>query len=131
MHNRLVIWLTILFSLAVCQTQAQQQVDLSTQNVCGWSKEVTQKTVSTFAPGEDDSVRIYVREICKREALDYSFGVAAANVDNVIATIDNGQRYIYYSRAFFESLPNHWYKLAILAHEIGHHINNNITGSGE
>lgn len=129
MHKRLLIWMGIFFSLATCQ--AQEQVDLGTKNVCGWSKEVTQKTVWTFATGEDDSVRIYVREICKREALDYSFGVVAANVDNVIATIDNGQRYIYYSRAFFESLSNHWYKLAILAHEIGHHINNNVTGSDE
>lgn len=67
-----------------------------------------------------------VKMICDATVIQQNFVVQRSNVDNALATIDaNGNRVIYYSEAFFQTLNNKAYEIAILAHEIGHHLNNN------
>jgi len=49
-----------------------------------------------------------------------------SNINNAAATSYKGIRYILYDKEFMQSInskTNNWSSLAILAHEIGHHIN--------
>jgi hypothetical protein len=52
---------------------------------------------------------------------------ACSNINNAIAAVYKGQRYILYDRDFMNSLTagsnKYWSNMFILAHEIGHHIN--------
>ena len=52
---------------------------------------------------------------------------ACSNINNAVAAVYKGQRYILYDREFMNSLTagsnKYWSNMFILAHEIGHHIN--------
>ncbi len=52
---------------------------------------------------------------------------ACSNINNAVAAVYKGQRYILYDREFMNSLSNgtskYWTNMFILAHEVGHHIN--------
>jgi tetratricopeptide (TPR) repeat protein len=48
------------------------------------------------------------------------------NINNALAVVDNGIRYILYDPEFLYSISNnskYWGNMSILAHEVGHHIN--------
>ena len=54
------------------------------------------------------------------------------NINNAIAIIDDGMRYILYDPEFVNSISdtsNYWANMSILAHEVGHHINGHTLGS--
>ena len=52
---------------------------------------------------------------------------ACSNINNAVAAVYKGQRYILYDRDFMNSLSagsnKYWSNMFILAHEVGHHIN--------
>jgi len=52
---------------------------------------------------------------------------ACSNINNAVAAVYKGQRYILYDRDFMKSLTagsnKYWSNMFILAHEVGHHIN--------
>ena len=52
---------------------------------------------------------------------------ACSNINNAVAAVYKGQRYILYDRDFMNSLTagsnQYWSNMFILAHEVGHHIN--------
>ena len=52
---------------------------------------------------------------------------ACSNINNAVAAVYKGQRYILYDRVFMNSLTagsnQYWSNMFILAHEMGHHIN--------
>jgi len=53
------------------------------------------------------------------------------NINNALATIDDGIRYILYDPEFLNSISNnskYWGNMSILAHEVGHHINGHTLG---
>ena len=73
----------------------------------------------------------YVKRICDAAFIEPNFKVLRANVDNAIAANDsNNNRIIFYSEVFFNSLSNESYKIAILAHEIGHFVLHPYIGKG-
>lgn len=48
------------------------------------------------------------------------------NINNALAVIDDGMRYILYDPEFINSISqtsDYWANMSILAHEVGHHIN--------
>jgi len=48
------------------------------------------------------------------------------NINNAVALVDDGIRYIIYDPVFINSISNdsnYWSNMSILAHEVGHHIN--------
>src|SRR5205085_1311589 len=92
--------------------------------LCGWNEQSTRSEIYEWETAPDNKVREYVDQICKLAVIEPNFIIKRANVDNALATIDDdNNRIIYYNPAFFQSLTSEWFKLAILAHEIGHHIN--------
>ena len=51
------------------------------------------------------------------------------NINNALATINEGIRYILYDPEFLNSISNnskYWGNMSILAHEVGHHINGHV-----
>ena len=63
-----------------------------------------------------------------------NFELKEANVLNIEAKISHRKRYILYNPAYITSLNNttkdKWSVLALLAHEIGHHINGHTVRKG-
>jgi tetratricopeptide (TPR) repeat protein len=58
--------------------------------------------------------------------------VPCESINNALATIDDGIRYILYDPKFLTSISNntkYWGNMSILAHEVGHHINGHTLGS--
>ena len=54
------------------------------------------------------------------------------NINNALAIIDDGIRYILYDPEFLTSISNnskYWGNMSILAHEVGHHINGHTLGT--
>lgn len=54
------------------------------------------------------------------------------NINNALAIVDNGIRYILYDPEFLNSITNnskYWGNMSILAHEVGHHINGHTLSS--
>lgn len=72
-----------------------------------------------------DSVELMVNEILQNtgKADVKNFELIASNVRSVMAVTDAGKRYLLYSRRHFIENTDLTYRYAILAHEIGHHIN--------
>ena len=52
---------------------------------------------------------------------------ACSNINNAVAAVFKGKRYVLYDREFMNSLTRgankYWANMFILAHEIGHHVN--------
>jgi len=54
------------------------------------------------------------------------------NINNALAIINDGMRYILYDPEFINSISetsNYWANMSILAHEVGHHINGHTLGA--
>lgn len=96
---------------------------------------------STFA-GEPDPInfatpteaKAVIQEILNAAGVKTSFEVRAANIPNAAAATLNGKRYILYNPYFLAAIQkytgsNRWVPISILAHEIGHHVqqHNNTT----
>jgi hypothetical protein len=70
-----------------------------------------------------------ITKICSSVALASNFTLKAVNAPgmNALAEIDGTDRFIIYDRTFMSSVsPNNmqtWPALAVIAHEIGHHLN--------
>jgi hypothetical protein len=71
-------------------------------------------------------------EIMHVIGLQPNFELKAANVKNIEAVISHRKRYIYYNPAFINQVSSldHWGTLALLAHEIGHHLNGHTLKKG-
>ncbi len=67
--------------------------------------------------------------------LQPKFQIRSANIPNAAAVVSSGQRYILYNPNFITSIEKatrtKWASIAILAHEIGHHLNGHtLLGAG-
>jgi len=108
---------------------SQRKVRLQ-YTVCAFNKPL--ETDEIYEWDATNQVLEYVNKICSAAYIVPNFKVIRASVDNAIATIDsNNNRVIYYSQAFFQSLQNETHKMAILAHEIGHFVNNHTFSKND
>lgn len=78
-----------------------------------------------------DDINLQARRIIQTivgvVGLKSNFEIRAAKIPNAAAVVFNGKRYILYNPRFIAVLDKaagkHWPSIAILAHEIGHHLN--------
>nr|WP_321237216.1 hypothetical protein [uncultured Psychroserpens sp.] len=72
-----------------------------------------------------------VSDICNRLNIQY-INTYAGNVGNACASNYQGMPIITYSSQFMNYLAskNSWAPISVLAHEVGHHINNDISWYG-
>ena len=80
--------------------------------------------IYTFASDQEANDKLAL--LMRFTGLPANFIVRAANVDNAIAEIRDGERYIFYSQQFMQNTDvetnTTWASVSILAHEIGHHL---------
>ena len=87
-------------------------------------------TVLTKIPG----IQELFHEVLNATGLQSNFELKQANVLNIEASISHRKRYILYNPSYIESLKNvtkdKWPVMALLAHEIGHHLNGHTIRKG-
>jgi hypothetical protein len=75
-----------------------------------------------------------LREIINATGLHTSFELKEANVLNIESSISHRKRYILYNPTYITSLntisKNRWAVMALLAHEVGHHLNGHTIRKG-
>lgn len=107
-----------------------QPVSFKIKRSCSFDDVEPSSNTYLFDPS-DDANRI-VSEIVDALGLTPNFLVRAAGVRNAVATVQGDQRYILYSTTFLEKFKGdestRWAAYAVLAHEIGHHLNHDNFG---
>lgn len=92
---------------------------------CNYSDAKGERVVKTYAP-DRQGLRA-VADVLSESGLKANFKVLAGDVPNASAFINDGERVIVYSNAWMqkltESAQSKWAIYAVLAHEIGHHLN--------
>lgn len=72
-----------------------------------------------------------IASIMEYAGLPQNFTIYRGNIDNALATVVNNQRLIIYNKDLFAAMDamssSYWTSLFIIAHEIGHHLANNIS----
>lgn len=72
-----------------------------------------------------------IQSIMEYAGLPQNFKIYRGNIDNALATVVDNQRLIIYNKDLFTTLDelssSYWASLFIIAHEIGHHLANNIS----
>lgn len=75
-----------------------------------------------------------LQQIFKVIGVDEGFELKEANVLNIEAKIFHKKRYILFNPSFIKSLSNitkdNWSVVALLAHEVGHHLNGHTMHRG-
>lgn len=94
-------------------------------NLTGTNKKVPDLTMADFNKPED--AQKIVIEIMNAVGLKPNFILKPAKVTNIEASVSKHQRYILYNPEFISWINNtckdQWTAIALLAHEIGHHLN--------
>ncbi len=101
--------------------------------VCSYYGEPVSMPISIINSSADAMKAI--RSITDVVGLEPNFELKQANIPNAAAIIINNKRYILYNPAFISRINNasgdKWAAIAILAHEIGHHLDGHtLSGTG-
>jgi len=99
---------------------------ITVKHSCSFDGEETDQEFYTFnASNEADQI---VGKIVNAFSLSKNFVVKSADCKNALATIEGRQRYILYNTSFLEDFKKDaktkWAAYCVMAHEIGHHLNN-------
>jgi hypothetical protein len=126
---------TLLLAVALsCSILTQEALNLKPETMCGFSGEVSviPGDLRRFPP--DAETRAAVDKIMKYTSLTINFELVAANVPNAEAGMDGNERIIAYNQSFMREIARqtgtNWAATSILAHEIGHHLNQHTFGKG-
>jgi len=112
--------LGLLLLTAVClPLSAQTLLEITTDRSCNYSGTAMDAELYRFP--EDAKADSLIRRITAHVGITPEFEWVQTNVENAAAVLDNGKRYLLYSLDFLEK-SNDLEKVAVLAHEIGHHV---------
>jgi hypothetical protein len=90
-------------------------------------------------PGDTSLMKVTVmhemlQQIVAATGLQTEFELKEANVLNIEASISHRKRYILYNPTYISTLnkitKNKWAVMALLAHEVGHHLNGHTIRKG-
>jgi tetratricopeptide (TPR) repeat protein len=125
MIKKRLFHLIAFFTLAI-STQTHAQTVLHIKNGCHFDGDETPKDIYGYDASKE-AVDIISR-ITAAIGLEQNYTIRAANVSNALASTEGGQRYILYNTTFLENFKRDaqtkWAAYCVLAHEIGHHLNN-------
>ena len=101
--------------------------------ICSYYGEPISSNIAGFASSSEAVGAIAT--IIDAVGLQPKFQIRSANIPNAAAVVSAGQRYILYNPTFISSIEKatktKWASIAILAHEIGHHLNGHtLLGAG-
>lgn len=116
----------------------ESKYDFVIENSCGFDRAMINEKVYSF--DSDNEAESALKKIMKLTGLPANFEIRAASVDNACAVIKcdnsgNCDRYILYNQEFMEKVKDetasNYSELAILAHEIAHHLSGHtLTSTG-
>ena len=114
-----------IFFLIVIQNSFAQDI-ITIKHSCSFEGEETDQDFYVFnASNEADQI---VGKIVNAFSLSKNFVVKSADCKNALATVEGRQRYILYNTTFLEDFKKDaktkWAAYCVMAHEIGHHLNN-------
>ncbi len=117
--------LLILLMTILSQFVFSQEL-INVTNGCSFEGENTENEYYIFdASKESKSI---VGKVIGAVGLNTNFTLFESNVKNALANTINGTRFILYNATFFEKFKGNaeakWAAYIVLAHEIGHHLNN-------
>lgn len=111
----------LLFFLLPALLPAQEILDLYPRHYCQYWGDTLETELYRFEPNE--SVPQAVQRILTWAGREANFELVQCNAASVAAVLDGERRYLLYSQDFFHYIPNPVEAYALLAHEIGHHLN--------
>lgn len=114
----------VLFVLSsVVGSTADAQEAVSVDRACGYYAPAERDDLYLFA--SDREVESLVRDLLPGD-VQSDFSLRAANVSHAVAAIRGEERYVLYDQYLYASQDaggdDRWKLLAILAHQIGHHV---------
>ena len=120
-------------------SQSKSKYEFQVEDACGFDKSMVNETVYSF--DSDIEAETALKKIMRLTGLPANFEIRAASVPNAAAVIKcdkngtNCNRYILYNQEFMEKVEDetktNYAELAILAHEIAHHLSGHtITNTG-
>jgi hypothetical protein len=108
----------------ISPTNVNQGKINGTFNGCGFDKKNETGSVTISLPGNRELNQI--NAILKFSGLSTNFVIYSASIQNAMATIIDGKRYILYDPSLLRytdiTSGSYWSSMSILAHEIGHHL---------
>ena len=114
----------LIFTAFSAQTHAQELLHI--HNGCHFDGDDTERELYGYDPS--DEAQQIIGRITAVMGLDQNFTIKSANVANALATTEGRNRYVLYSTTFLENFKRdaqtQWAAYCVLAHEIGHHLNN-------
>ena len=121
----LQLFTLLMLSSFFVQDSIGQEI-ITIKHSCSFDGEETDQDFYTFdASNEADQI---VGKIVNAFSLSKNFVVKSADCKNALATVEGKQRYILYNTSFLEDFKKDartkWAAYCVLAHEIGHHLNN-------
>lgn len=91
---------------------------------CNFYNTASENELEIFLPNDKEIDEL--RSITRFSGLPLNFKIYRANINNAVATIINGERYILYDSRLLnfanDQTASFWSSISILAHEIGHHL---------
>jgi tetratricopeptide (TPR) repeat protein len=102
------------------------QTTIHIRNGCHYDDDQLEQDIYAYAAS--DEAQQIIGQITAIMGLEQNFTIKAASIKNALATAEGRQRYILYSTVFLENFKRdnrlRWAAYGVLAHEIGHHLNN-------
>ena len=119
--------------LAVAAAHAQVGDTMAIGAACSYGGEAIPSRATLFA--SDREAEDTIKRIVEASGLTQNFEVKAAGVPNAAAVLRDGHRFVLYNPFFITEMRdrthNRWAPIAIMAHEVGHHLNGHtLTSSG-
>lgn len=101
------------------------------KNCCAYKKSMSSERISLYYPNDREVNE--VKNILSYVGLPMNFQIYSADIENAIATVIDGKRYLVYDKRLFnyadEKSNTFWTSMAILTHEIGHHLSGHTLDS--
>jgi hypothetical protein len=101
------------------------KISLNSSKSCSFNGEPFEDDIYSFTSSKEATS--IIDEIVGIIGLKRNFEIKAGNVPNASAVIIYGKRHVIYSQSFISKIiiqsNSYWAAIAVLAHEIGHHLN--------
>ena len=123
---------TLAFLLLIGSINLFAQEPMSIRNGCNYDGEEKGAEYYTFDASDEAGKMVHDILQAMGGLNAKSFTIKESNVKNAVATVINGQRFILYNTVFLQQFKGDantkWAAYTVLAHEIGHHLNNHNFG---
>ena len=118
---RLALLSVLLCLLCAGTANAQKSLPLTAPHYCQYGGDSLSRDLYTFS--NDPEIEALADKILRLTTGEEAhFQLMAANVQDIVAVLDDKKRYILCNRLYFKKLKDENLWAALLAHAIGHHV---------